>query len=102
MQKEHILFYLSDIKADLVKNGIEKIGLFGSFAKNKENEFSDIDIAIKIKKSYLKEHDVWEYFNLMNTIKETLIKKFSRRVDVFDIDSTGTIKNNISKEVIYV
>ena len=102
MQKEQILSYLTDHKAELFHNGIEKIGLFGSFATNRENIYSDIDIAIKIKKTYLEEHDVWEYFTLIDTIKKMLLKKFLRNVDVYDLDSTGTINEEISKEVIYV
>jgi len=30
------------------------------------------------------------------------LKKFSRKVDVFDLDSNADIKNKILKEVIYV
>lgn len=89
-------------KGDLVKNGIDKIGLFGSFAKGNANTLSDIDVAIKIQKSYLKEHDAWEYFKLIDTIKKELISKFSRNVDVYDLDSSGNIKNQIGKDVIYV
>ncbi|KYJ86282.1 nucleotidyltransferase family protein [Sulfurovum riftiae] len=102
MQKEHILSYLADMKSDLAKKGIEKIGLFGSFAKDKADTFSDIDIAIKIKKSYLDEHDVWDYFTLIDSIKQMLLKKFSRKIDVYDLDSSSDIKDTISKEIIYV
>ena len=102
MQKEDILKYLSDIKSELIASGIEKIGLFGSFATNKADLYSDIDIAIKIKKNYLKEHDAWDYFNLIEEIQTKLLQKFSRKVDVFDLDSSTDIKKSIFKEVIYV
>ena len=102
MQKENILIYLSQIKNDLLSHGIKKIGLFGSFAKDKADSFSDIDIAIQIKEDYLDEYDVWEYFNLIESIKKMLLIKFSRKVDVYDIDSTGNIKDSISKDIIYV
>jgi len=102
MQKEHILSYLADIKGDFVKSGIEQIGLFGSYAKDRADLFSDIDIAIKMKSSYLKEHDVWEYFNLIESIKKMLLTKFSRKIDVFDLDSTSDIKDTITKDIIYV
>lgn len=98
MQKEHILSYLSEIKNELIHSGIEKIGLFGSFAKNAATPYSDIDIAIKIDKNYLQEHDVWEYFTLLEKIKKMLALKFSRKVDLYDIEST----NNIAKDIIYV
>ena len=102
MHKEDILAYLASIKDELNQYGISKIGLFGSFAKDKANLFSDIDIAIKIKKSYLNEHDVWEYFNLIEKIKKMLLLQFSRKVDIYDLDSTGNIKDTISKDIIYV
>jgi predicted nucleotidyltransferase len=102
MQKENILNYLTEIKSDLRQKGIEKIGLFGSFAKDEASPFSDIDIAIQLQKEYLKKNDVWEYFNLIENIKEKLLKKFSRKVDVYDLDSTGNIRNTISRDVIYV
>ncbi len=102
MQKENILTYLSQIKNDLLNNGIKKIGLFGSFAKYKADSFSDIDIAIQIKEDYLDEHDLWEYFNLIESIKKMLLIKFSRKVDVFDLDSIGDIKDAIIRDVIYV
>ena len=102
MHKESILDYLGTIKNELKKNGIEKIGLFGSFAQNKATPFSDIDIAIQIKKDYLEKHDVWEYFNLIDTLKQKLLKKFSRKIDIYDLDNTSQIKSQISKEVIYV
>ncbi len=102
MQKEHILNYLRNIKIELMKNGIEKIGLFGSFAQGTATPFSDIDIAIQIQKDYLDKHDVWEYFNLIDTIKQKLLKKFSRKIDIYDLDNTSYIKNHISNEIIYV
>ena len=102
MQKEHILSYLKQIKGDLLNRGIEKIGLFGSFAQDNADAFSDIDIAIKIEKDYLNKHDVWEYFNLIQMIKEKLSLHFSRQIDVFDLDSEGDIKDHISDKVLYV
>ena len=102
MQKEHILSYLSEIKNELIDSGIEKIGLFGSFAKNNAKPYSDIDIAIKINKSFLKEHDVWEYFTLIEKIKTSIFQKFSRKVDVYDLDNTNNIQKSITKEIIYV
>ncbi len=102
MNKEHILSYLSAIKSELMQNGIAQIGLFGSFANNHANRSSDIDIAIKLNPSYLKEHDVWEYFTLLETIKKMLSSKFSRKVDLYDLDSNNEINQNINKDVIYV
>ena len=102
MQKEDILGYLAEIKSDLKQKGIERIALFGSFAKNKADSFSDIDIAIQLQEGYLKKHDVWEYFDLIDAIRKMLVLKFSRKVDVFDLDAASEIKNRITGDIIYV
>ncbi|MBN1997002.1 nucleotidyltransferase domain-containing protein [candidate division KSB1 bacterium] len=50
VNKNEILAYLRDclpaLQADF---GITKIGLFGSFARNKQNDKSDIDIILEFK-----------------------------------------------------
>jgi hypothetical protein len=47
MTKAIILDFLSEHKAQLQERfSIQKIGLFGNYAKNKARENSDIDIAI--------------------------------------------------------
>jgi len=102
MKKEAILNYLIEIKGSLREKGIEKIGLFGSFSKDKSNEFSDIDIAIQLQKGYLEKNDVWKYFKLLETIQNLLLKKFLRKVDIFDLDSKNEIKKYITKDIIYV
>ena len=102
MNKKELLVYLSDIKMSLEKQGVEKIGLFGSFSKDKARESSDIDVAIKLKSSYLDEHDVWEYFRLIGALKKDVSMRFSRKVDIFDLDSEGDFKKEIEKEIIYV
>ena len=45
--KEMILQYLKEIKPELENHGIEQLALFGSFAKEEQTVYSDIDIAIK-------------------------------------------------------
>lgn len=100
--KDNIINYLSNLKSELQSEGIEKVGLFGSFAKNKADIHSDIDITISLKDNYLQTHDVWEYFNLIDNIKKLMLDKFKRKSDVFDLDSSTKIKNTILKETIYV
>ena len=46
LTKEAILAYLSELKPSLEKDGIQKIGLFGSYAKGYAGEDSDIDIVV--------------------------------------------------------
>ena len=100
--QKDILIFLTNIKPQLQKDGIEQVGLFGSYAKNNATLTSDIDIAIKLNKNYLDKNDVWNYFNEINKIKEMLYNKFQIKSDVFDLDSTFSLKDKIEKEVLYV
>ena len=100
--QKDILIFLTNIKPQLQKDGIEQVGLFGSYARNNATLTSDIDIAIKLNKNYLDKNDVWNYFNEINKIKEMVYNKFQMKSDVFDLDSCSSLKDKIEKEVLYV
>ncbi len=70
MTKENILNYLTQHKQEFKeKYTVEKIGLFGSYARGEENEESDIDIFVKMKP------DLLEMVGLKLQIEEDLSKK---------------------------
>ena len=48
MDKSSIINHLQLVKPLYQKEGLTILGLFGSFAKNCETKYSDIDIAYKI------------------------------------------------------
>ena len=100
--QKDVLTFLTTIKPQLQENGIEQVGLFGSYARNSATLCSDIDIAIKLNKNYLDKNDVWNYFNEINKIKEMVYNKFQIKSDVFDLDSASSLKDKIEKEVLYV
>ena len=100
--KETILRYLKEIKPELEEYGIEKIALFGSFATNQENVYSDIDIAIKKKSSFLQDHTAYDYFDIVSHIKTKILLALHRNSDVFDLDSNAEFTEAIKKEMIYV
>ncbi len=100
--KETILRYLKEIKPELEENGIEKIALFGSFATNQQNIYSDIDIAIQKKNDFIKNHSAYDYFDIVSKIKTKILLALHRNSDIFDLDSDSDFKNSIKKEMIYV
>ena len=97
MNKEDILEYLKLHKEELAqKYGVSKIGLFGSFAKDKQTETSDIDLAIEIVKE---KKSLGNFFGL----KRELENVFGKKVDL-GIESSlkPIVKEYIKKEIIYV
>jgi len=100
--KNTIIKILKDAKPFLKSKGIEEIALFGSFAKEEQNVYSDIDLAIQKEENFLKKYSAYEYFEIVALIKENLQQKLHRRVDLFDLDSDSSFKSSIQEELIYV
>ena len=94
MDKKYILEKLS--KIDKNKYSISELGLFGSYAKNVENENSDIDVLVKM------EFKKGMYQNFCNLQKE-LEEIFHKKVDlieksVFVIIKKQKMLENIKKK----
>lgn len=75
--------------------GIERIGLFGSFARSEEGAESDVDIIISLSKPNL---------FLYSTIARQLETVFGRKVDLISAKShmSKEFLNQLEKEAIYV
>jgi len=94
MDKQSIITFLQSNKDFFkTKYSVEKIGLFGSYSKNEENENSDIDIIVSMPSSFDNFYDLKEYLenNLHCTVDLGL--ESSMRV---------LIKQKIENEIIYV
>ena len=100
--KQAILSYLQELKPTLAQKGIVELGLFGSYARDENTVYSDIDVAIRRDDGYLEHRHSYEYFNLIDEIKDDLLKKFHRQSDVFDLSSETPMRVNVLKELIYV
>ena len=94
--KEQILTMILNNQERIRGFGVSKIGLFGSFVRNEQNEKSDIDLIVQFeqgKKSYLK------FINLSDYLEEL----FDKKVDLLtDKAISPYMKSKIKKEAIYV
>ncbi|KAB0614189.1 nucleotidyltransferase family protein [Campylobacter hyointestinalis] len=104
LTKEAILAYLSEIKPSLEKDGIQKIGLFGSYAKGYADEESDIDIVVLAdKKNFLERLDLCNAFEYLHDLRKQISNKFHKSVDICDFYSEQKMQENkIVKGAIYV
>jgi len=94
LDKESILSELSALKDDLAtRYEINKIGVFGSVARNEANENSDIDIVVDMNPNILKRVN----------LKIELEKKFGRKVDVirYWYGMNKHLKARIDREAVY-
>jgi len=100
--KVNILNYLKEIKSELLEDGIISLALFGSFARDEQSVYSDIDIAIQKENNYLEKRTAYNYFDELAKINSLIKNKFHRNSDIFDLDSDSSIKENIKKDLLYV
>lgn len=100
--KESILIYLAGFKKELEAEGITELALFGSYATASQTPYSDIDIAIRKAPDYLQERSAYDYFDLLERIKNKIAKHFHKNADIFDLDSQSPLKASIEKELVYV
>jgi len=96
MTINELVLRLKDIKSELKQQfGIEQIALFGSYARGKANEESDIDIAVTSMKEK-------KYFTLTSAMKY-LEEKLYKKVDLGFFDSIRPfVKKRIKADLIYV
>lgn len=96
MTQSELLVKLRRTKHELNnKYGIEKMALFGSYARDEATDNSDVDLVI-LK---MKENRFEKRLNAIDFLEQYLEKK----VDMGYFESMKTfIKNRISKDFIYV
>jgi predicted nucleotidyltransferase len=83
LTKIDILQKLDSLKSDYQKEGIELYALFGSYAKDRFDDFSDIDIAYKIdyEKFSKRYRDGFSKLLRLQNVKKELEKTFNKKVD---------------------
>jgi predicted nucleotidyltransferase len=97
-QKKEILDFLKENRKFLLDTyHITNIGLFGSFAREEQNNASDVDILIDI------ENDTKNIHDLKLSLKDYLSNAFNRNVDLArEKYLKPYAKKYILKDVLYV
>lgn len=96
MERDKIIQLLKKFKEENEnKFQIKSLGIFGSAAKNRMKENSDIDIVVNLRKQDL--------FELIG-IKQDLEEKLKNSVDIVSYRETmnSILKKRIGKEAVYV
>lgn len=98
LSTQEIMKILKDQFDKLSSFGVKRIGLFGSFASEKQSSRSDIDLFVEFEKPSLE--------NFMGLVR-FLEKLFRRKVDIITPAGLESIriediKENIKQSIIYV
>ena len=74
---KQILSYITQNKVRFRREyHIVKIGIFGSIARNEQNDKSDIDLIVEF------EDNTQNLFDIKESIRQEFVKKFNRPVDI--------------------
>ena len=94
--KDDILKNILAERERIKKYGVKRIGLFGSFIRNKQKETSDVDILVEFEKGM-------KTFDNYMELKFYLEKLLGCRVDLVTADALKPqIKPYVMKEIEYV
>jgi uncharacterized protein len=94
LDKENILSELRSLKNDLTtRYEVNKIGVFGSIARNEANDNSDIDVVVDMQPNILKRVN----------LKIELEERFGRKVDIvrYWYGMNKYLKVRIDREAVY-
>lgn len=99
LSKTEILSTLKKLKLLYASDGIILLGLFGSYSKDTQTKFSDIDIAYEIDKEKFKKNYHGGFAKLLkiDDIRKELQSIFKKPVDL-----VSNSNKNILKDMIYV
>ncbi|MFA6789227.1 MAG: nucleotidyltransferase domain-containing protein [Arcobacteraceae bacterium] len=99
LQKNEIVSKLQELKPKYEQEGLILLGLFGSFAKDNQNAFSDIDIAYKLDydKFSQKYKDGFSKLLRIDDIKSELEHTFKTKIDF--VPDTN---KKLLKDIVYV
>ncbi len=84
IDKEEVLAYLQTLKPQLQKVGIDRIGLFGSVAKGKDDLLSDIDVMIHTTPEFVSRFKGVEGFIYLDDLRRRISQRFGKNVDLCD------------------
>ncbi len=97
MDKNKILLILKKLKPTYEKEGIIILGLFGSYAKETQTKFSDIDVAYKLDYDKFSQKYKGGFAKLLriDNIKKELQSVFKTPIDLVPDSNKSILKDLI-------
>ena len=96
--KNSILTTLKELKPSYEQEGLILLGLFGSYARDKQTKFSDIDIAYKLDydKFSLKYKGGFAKLLIIDEVKKELQSIFHTQIDLVPDTNKSILKELIN------
>lgn len=99
--KSKALTPLKELMSKYKQEGLILYGVFGSYARDEADCFSDIDIAYKIDHDKFYKDDAFKKLIRIEEIKKEIEKKLKKRVDMVPLNKNNrNFYTEIKKEMI--
>ena len=103
LKKEKIIKSLQKFNIEHKDEGFVFISIFGSYARNENDIFSDIDLTYKINHDKFCKNDAFAKLLKIEEIKKTLEESFHKRIDLIPANTQNMmIKENIEAEQVFI
>lgn len=100
---QELINTIKSLKEDLKIEGFLIEGIFGSYSRNEQGEFSDIDILYSLDDSFYEKYRGFKAISKLDEINDYLNTKIGITVDLTERSSLGEIgKKYILSEIAYV
>ena len=98
---DSILAVLRTLNEEYGREGFRLLGIFGSYARESADPFSDIDIAYRIDHDRFHPGDAFAKLEAIETIRRRLERELRRRVDLvpYPRDSDSPLARRLRKEL---
>ncbi len=95
---------LNQIKQKYIKDGFVIVGVLGSYARDEQNQNSDIDILYSVDKEFVKKYSGFNGAVFLEKVKDDIKEMLGiSNIDFIPSDTNNdTIKKVIQQELVYV
>ena len=101
--KNEIISFIRDINNQYQDMGFKIVSLFGSYARDEADDFSDIDLTYKINHDKFFKDNAYKKLEKLEEIKKLISKRFKTKVDFIPQNSKNRyIRENLQKEQILI
>jgi len=84
-------------------NGFKIVSLFGSYARETNDFFSDIDLTYSVDSEIFYKNNAFEALSKLEKIKKELEGKFHKKIDLIPSNTKNyLIKQQLQKEQIFI
>ncbi len=103
MNKETIIRDIRHFNERYKEIGFEFVSLFGSYARDSYDVFSDVDLTYKIDHNIFYKDDAFAKLAKIDEIKEELEHMFHKKVDLIPANTKNyLLQDSLEKEQIFI